>query len=604
MANAPADVGPAEESSAETAPSAPDAAPAPDGAATPKRRRRSPRPAGERKKAAQTEQPTPEGESSAPTEEGEPGPEATTTGEDERSPEGEFTSEIEPVSGADLNPESAARTPTEPESEAAHEEELAPEGAPAFEAKPEMVNPPEAEAEPTANAETEPVPDSEAKPNVDPEPEVAAGAEPEPEDAAGAEPEPSGEPEPELEPEAASEPKPKRRRPARRKDAPPPVHFRVVREKFAQAVSWVARCLPQSPMVPALAGIRLDLAGGKLKLSAYDYESSAEVTIDVAAERPAELLLPGQLLAEITKALADYEVYGSIDGAKVSLSCGDAHFTLTSMPVEDYPDLPEMPAPTGRVSGHFFAAAVGQTVVAVGKDETLAMLTGMRLEIEGDSVTMAATDRFRLAVSQLTWRAAAPDVATALVVPGRLLASAAKSFAAVDDVEIGVTLDAEHGGQMLGMSGGGRRTTVRLLDPEYPEYRNFVPTEFLHEADLNTEQLLAAVKRVALVVNRGSSVRLNFHKDNSLMVVADDGDSHAFEKLPVGWSKDTFSIGFNYELLVEGLSAIKCPVTRFRMTNSTSPAVLVGVVPEEKDGEYPEEAMDRYIHLIMPMRLA
>ncbi|MFC7591085.1 hypothetical protein ACFQYP_65040 [Nonomuraea antimicrobica] len=179
------------------------------------------------------------------------------------------------------------------------------------------MNLPEAEDEPTADAETEPVPDSEAEPNVEPEPEAADGAEPEPEGAAGAGPEPSGEPEPES--EAVSEPKPKRRRPARRKDAPPPVHFRVVREKFAQAVSWVARCLPQSPMVPALAGIRLDLAGGKLKLSAYDYESSAEVTIDVAAERPAELLLPGQLLAEITKALADYEVYGSIDGAKVSL---------------------------------------------------------------------------------------------------------------------------------------------------------------------------------------------------------------------------------------------------------------------------------------------
>ncbi|MFC7591084.1 DNA polymerase III subunit beta [Nonomuraea antimicrobica] len=274
------------------------------------------------------------------------------------------------------------------------------------------------------------------------------------------------------------------------------------------------------------------------------------------------------------------------------------------MPVEDYPDLPEMPPPAGRVSGHFFGAAVGQTVVAVGKDETLAMLTGLRMEIEGDSVTMAATDRFRLAVSQLTWRAAAPDVATAVVVPGRLLASAAKSFAAVDDVEIGVTLDAEHGGQLLGMSGGGRRTTVRLLEPEYPQYRNFVPTEFLHEADLNTEQLLAAVKRVTLVIGRGSPVRLNFHKDNSLMVVADDGDSHAFEKLPVGWPKDTFSIAFNYELLVEGLSAIKCPVTRFRMTNSTSPAVLVGVVPEEKDGEIPEEVMDRYTYLIMPMRLA
>ncbi|MFB9631320.1 DNA polymerase III subunit beta [Nonomuraea helvata] len=504
----------------------------------------------------------------------------------ESAPHVDTGAESTPEVEVESEPQSALTAEPEPE-----EDPLVPEAE--LETEPETAIGPEVEDEPAANADGEPGAESE------PQAEAATATAPEPE--------PTAEPEvgeAESEPETDVEAKPTRPRPRRKKDAPPPVHFRAVREELAQAVSWVARCLPQNPVVPALAGIRLDLAGGKLKLSAYDYEASAEAIIDVSTDRPAELLLPGHLLAEITKALADYEVYGSIDGVKVSLSCGDAHFTLTTMPVEDYPDLPEMPPPAGRVAGHAFATAVGQTVVAAGKDETLAMLTGVRFEIEGDAVTMAATDRFRLAVSQLAWRSAEPDITTAVVVPSRLLASASKSFAAVHDVEIGVTRDAEHGGQLLGISGGGRRTTVRLLEPEYPKYRNFVPPEFPYEADLNTAQLLAAVKRVTLVAGRGSPVRLAFHKDNSLLVSAGDGDSHAFEKLPVGWPEETFAIAFNYELLLEGLSAVRCPVTRFRMTEPTKPTVLVGVVPAEKGGEIPEHVMDSYTYLIMPMRVA
>src|ERR1700754_3415893 len=177
--------------------------------------------------------------------------------------------------------------------------------------------------------------------------------------------------------------------------------IRVERDGLADAVAWVARSLPSRPPVPVLGGVLLDAgADGEsdaLTVSGFDYEVSATVGV------PATIADGGRLLAATTKALPAQPVEISVDGARATITCGSARFSLPTMPVEDYPQLPSMPPHAGELTGEVFGLAVSQAPAAAGKDDTLPMLTGVRIEIQGDKLTLVATDRFRLAMREFTW---------------------------------------------------------------------------------------------------------------------------------------------------------------------------------------------------------
>ena len=149
----------------------------------------------------------------------------------------------------------------------------------------------------------------------------------------------------------------------------------VERDVLAEAVAWTARALPTRPAVPVLAGMRLQ-ADTELTLSSFDYDVSAQARVPVAAAEDGVALVPGRLLAEITRSLPARPVEISSDGARTTLTCGSATFSLLTMPAEDYPTLPEMPAPAGTIGSDAFASAVGQSAAAAGRDDTLPALTG------------------------------------------------------------------------------------------------------------------------------------------------------------------------------------------------------------------------------------
>ena len=138
--------------------------------------------------------------------------------------------------------------------------------------------------------------------------------------------------------------------------------------------------------------------------------------------------MSGRLLADITKALPAQPVEISVDGSRVTITCGSAKFSLPTMPVEDYPPLPAMPQRAGEVAGEVFGQAVAQVAVAAGRDDTLPMLTGVRVEIDGDKLTLVATDRFRLAMREFDLDRRRRRAGTAVLVPARTLADAAKTL--------------------------------------------------------------------------------------------------------------------------------------------------------------------------------
>ena len=180
--------------------------------------------------------------------------------------------------------------------------------------------------------------------------------------------------------------------------------FRVERDVLADAAAWVARSLPARPPVPVLGGVLIQGGGDPgaetLTVSGFDYETSARVEVDATIGDPGQVLVSGRLLADIARALPPKPVDLVVDGARATINCGSSRFSLPTMPVEDYPQLPAMPQRAGSVQADKLAAAVAQVAVAAGRDDTLPMLTGVRLEIEGTRLTLAATDRFRLAVRE------------------------------------------------------------------------------------------------------------------------------------------------------------------------------------------------------------
>jgi DNA polymerase-3 subunit beta len=383
------------------------------------------------------------------------------------------------------------------------------------------------------------------------------------------------------------------------------VKIQVERDVLADAVAWTARALPTRPTVPVLAGMRLH-AGAELTLSSFDYDVSAQATVPVTTEEEGSALVSGRLLAEISRSLPARPVQITSEGGKAVLSCGNATFTLLTMPEEEYPALPAMPQAAGSVGSDAFASAVSQSATAAGRDDTLPALTGVRIEIEGDVLTLISTDRYRLAVRELRWTPARPDLSAAVLVPARALAETARSLTSGAEVSIALALPGEGGPDggglaaggdgMIGFEGGGRRTTTRLLGGEFPKYQALLPNHVSSTAELSTGLLAEAVKRVALVAERNTAVRLAFAPGELVLEAGTGEEAQAVEVLEASYDGDEpLSIAFNPQYLLDGLSAIDSDTVRMSFTEGGKPALITGKPAPDGQPDY------RY--LLMPIRL-
>ena len=381
------------------------------------------------------------------------------------------------------------------------------------------------------------------------------------------------------------------------------MQLRVERDALADAVVWTARSLPARPPMQVLLGLLLEVGDDGLEVSGFDYEVSSRVRLDATADESGRVLVPGRLLADIVRSLPAQPVDLRVEGTRVVLTCGPARFTLPTLPVEDYPALPAMPDVAGTLGSDVFAAAVAQVALAAGRDDTLPVLTGVRFEIEGDTLTLAATDRYRLAVRTLPWRPTDPSVSTTALVPARTLSETARALTAGPEVTLALASGAGSSEGMIGFEGAGRRTTSRLLEGEFPKYRSLLPSESTAVAEVATGPFAEAVKRVALVAARNAPVRLSFGADGVVLEAGGADDAQASEQLECSWtgsaSTEPFSIAFNPQYLLDGLGAVDSDTTTLSFTGPTRPAVLTG----KRDGDLPPSAAE-YRYLLMPVRLS
>ncbi|MGI5401569.1 DNA polymerase III subunit beta [Streptomyces sp. CA-135486] len=373
--------------------------------------------------------------------------------------------------------------------------------------------------------------------------------------------------------------------------------IRVERDVLAEAVAWVARSLPARPPAPVLAGLLLKAEDGALSFSSFDYEVSARVSVEAEVDEDGTVLVSGRLLADICRALPNRPVEISTDGVRATVVCGSSRFTLHTLPVEEYPALPQMPTATGTVPGEVFASAAAQVAIAAGRDDTLPVLTGVRIEIEGDTVTLASTDRYRFAVREFLWKPENPEASAVALVPAKTLLDTAKALTSGDTVTLALS-GSGAGEGLIGFEGAGRRTTTRLLEGDLPKYRTLFPTEFNSIAVIETAPFVEAVKRVALVAERNTPVRLSFEQGVLILEAGSSDDAQAVERVDAQLEGDDISIAFNPTFLLDGLSAIDSPVAQLSFTTSTKPALLSGKPAVDA------EADEAYKYLIMPVRLS
>ncbi|GAA1483137.1 DNA polymerase III subunit beta [Gordonia sinesedis] len=398
--------------------------------------------------------------------------------------------------------------------------------------------------------------------------------------------------------------------------------FRVARDEFADSVAWVARSLPSRPPVPVLGcvvltagqapadGVAGQIAGRDgLTISGFDYEVSAQEAIAAEIAEPGQVLVSGRLLADITRALPNKPVDVSLDGSRVAITCGSAKFSLPTMPVEDYPQLPDVPAVTGTIPSQTFAEAIAQVAVAAGRDDTLPMLTGVRVEIDGNTVVLAATDRFRLAVRELEWQPTESATTSAVLVPAKTLSESAKTAGAegTGDVSLAFGSGSAIGSDgILGILGENKQTTTRLLDAEFPKFRQLLPASHTAVATIESAPLMEAIKRVALVAERGAQVRMEFSEGSVLLTAGGDEAGKAEEELPVSFQGEPLTIAFNPGYLQDGLSAIGAGSVDFGFTTPSRPAVLRPATGDDpvadESGAFvaPDSA---FTYLLMPVRL-
>lgn len=372
--------------------------------------------------------------------------------------------------------------------------------------------------------------------------------------------------------------------------------FTVERDVLADAVAWTSRAVPARPPVPVLAGVRITAdTEGTVRLASFDYEVSARGEFPAEVDQSGEVLVSGRLLREIANALPHKPVTLSLEGTKVSVTCGASRFTLATMPVDQYPSLPELPEQSGTIDGATLQQAVAQVTSAASRDETLPILTGVRVEIEGSHISLLATDRYRLALRELEWKPSKSDISAVALVRAKTLGDTAKALGAG---EVTVALSSGQGLDLIGFEAGGLVTTSLLMDGDYPAVRRLFPESSPITATVRTQDIIDATRRVALVAERNSSVRLAFAEGEVTLDAGQSDDAQASEALTADLEGEPITVAFNPQYLLDGLTALGSEYVRFGFTQETKPVEFVGV--KEPGGEIAAD----FRYLLVPIRIA
>ncbi|SFR88047.1 DNA polymerase-3 subunit beta [Microbacterium sp. cf046] len=365
--------------------------------------------------------------------------------------------------------------------------------------------------------------------------------------------------------------------------------FHVNRDVFSEAVSFVVKLLPQRNPQPILAGVLIEASEAGLSLAAFDYEASARTTIEATVDEPGTILVHGRLLSEIASRLPNAPIQVEVDDdGGIVLTCGSARFTLASMPVQEYPAIPEVSGDTGLVPAEDFATAIAQVAFAASRDDVTPVLTGVQLEVSGTQLSLVATDRYRVALREIPWDGGtASDEPTTALVPARTLTEVGKTFAHGGDISIAFSGSGDR--EIIAFTAGNKTVTSLLIKGNFPPVRRLFPEQTEHHAVLNTAELAEAVRRVSLVLDRSAPLRFTFTTDSVSMDASGTEQARASETVDSNLVGDDVTLGLNPQYLLESLGAVKSEFVRITFTssdnaNKLSPVLITPQTSVDKGG--------------------
>ena len=379
------------------------------------------------------------------------------------------------------------------------------------------------------------------------------------------------------------------------------MRFHVNRDVFSEAVSFVVKLLPQRNPQPILAGVLIEAGDHGLSLAAFDYEASARTTIDATVDEPGTILVHGRLLSEIASRLpnAPIEIAVDDDGG-ILLTCGSARFTLASMPVQEYPAIPEVSGDSGVVPAEDFATAIAQVAFAASRDDVTPVLTGVQLEVSGTQLSLVATDRYRVALREIPWDggSTASDEPTTALVPARTLTEVGKTFSHGGDISIAFSGSGDR--EIIAFTAGNKTVTSLLIKGNFPPVRRLFPEATDHHAVVNTAELAEAVRRVSLVLDRSAPLRFTFTTDSVSMDASGTEQARATESVDATLlGGDEVTLGLNPQYLLESLGAVKSEFVRITFTssenaNKLSPVLITPQTSVDRAGS------DSFRYLLQP----
>jgi DNA polymerase-3 subunit beta len=358
------------------------------------------------------------------------------------------------------------------------------------------------------------------------------------------------------------------------------------RGELAAGLGVVTRALSTRSAVQILSGLLLQASPAGVALAATDMELSLRASVEGEVEDEGAVVVPGRLLADLVRLLSEDTVvleHRSEENA-VHITSGAAEYRLRTYATEDFPRLPDVQAADlSTLETEPLLETIARVSRAAGRDESRPVLTGILVRFEGESLIMAATDSYRMAVKET----AVPQGVLNLeaIVPARALDELRRIATGAAEVQLGL-LD-----NHVVFGAGGVWLTTRRIDGQFPNYKQLLPETFEHEVRLPREEFHEVVRRVSVMAQRSSPLRLRF-EEGELTVSAQTQDvGEARESLPASFSGDPLEIGFNADYLREGVESVPGDELVLKLINPLRPGLILG-------------PSDDFWYLIMPIRLA